>query len=658
MREERPYGLEPDLLAPAKIITDPVQGDVRVTELERLLVDSRPFQRLRRVKQLGSTHLVYPGATHTRFSHSLGTVVAAQMLLDIVLEQRDEPGAKLDLFGQWDRDAQAGGPPFLKRVAEAIVLTRLGALLHDLCHVPFGHSVEDELQLLEPHDKNLDRFDKLWQQMDPTARAAIEGGVSVAGKSLKDDVLALILSARFKPDSTEEGEDPGVADISYPFVQDIVGNTISADLMDYIARDHRFTGLPAAFGHRFLDSMYVSRDDDPFKPSRMVLRVVRARRERKDTLTELLKYLRYRYELSERALAHHAKLAADAMVGKLLQLYADALWVDELERRAEQHAELRDVLGGADRGDLDLLRSRATKPLKAAGLRDLTKAARGELEETLLRHGDDGLLEYLAGEGARRAADPRWAGVRDLADALLDRRLFKPVARMSERIHAKRLWEEYGREPDERRRVEQTAARFAGIEPAWHAVLWIPPERMRLKPALVLVDDEQLIDTMLRRELSSGHERGSDIYESHRDLWAFEVFVHPEVRDDDLKREALLAAIAEQMYIKKWDDDDPVRPAKVARRHAAETLGLTRPQERELKELVPSFYDGSVGLGQRPTLDAMTDEYRHAWQARHAGESGLPNTEAGGDEAADEHCEVPVDQADDGAGEGQQRFSS
>jgi hypothetical protein len=67
----------------------------------------------------------------------------------------------------------------------------------------------------------------------------------------------------------------------------------------------------------------------------MVLRVVRARRERKDTLTELLKFLRYRYELSERALSHHAKLAADAMVGKLLQLYADALWVDELERRAK-----------------------------------------------------------------------------------------------------------------------------------------------------------------------------------------------------------------------------------------------------------------------------------------------------------------------------------
>jgi HD superfamily phosphohydrolase len=54
-------------------------------ELERRLVDSPPFQRLRRVKQLGSTHLVHPGATHTRFSHSLGAVAVAQMLIDIAV---------------------------------------------------------------------------------------------------------------------------------------------------------------------------------------------------------------------------------------------------------------------------------------------------------------------------------------------------------------------------------------------------------------------------------------------------------------------------------------------------------------------------------------------------------------------------------------------
>jgi HD superfamily phosphohydrolase len=618
MRDQMPYGLDPALLTPAKVITDPVHGDIPLTELERLIVDSPPFQRLRRVKQLGTTHLVYPGATHTRFAHSLGAVVAAQMLFDIVLQQRDEPSAKPDLFAEWERDVQV---PSLKRVAEATVLARLGALLHDLCHVPFGHSVEDELQLLESHDENSARFSRLWAQVDSVARNAIEEAHSVTGQPLKRDLLPIILSGALKGKSTDEGDDPGVADdITYPFVQDIVGNTISADLMDYLSRDHLFTGLPVALGHRFLDSFYVSPSTDPFKPQRMVLRVVKLQRERKDTVTELLKFLRYRYELSERALAQHAKLAADAMVGKLLQLYSDALWVDELNRRGGDDPELAADLNGVPRSDVDELRRKAGKRLKKAGLQAVTDVSRAELERTLLQHGDDGLLEYLQALGETRQPDSRWAGVRDLANALLERRLFKPVARLSDRRHAKRLWEEYGKKPDERRQVEQVAARFAGIKPAWHVVMWIPPERMRLKPALVLVDDDNLIDTMLNRERSSmGRGRGSDIYDAHRDLWALEVFMHPDVCANELARDALLSAIADQLHIKSWDDKStPVRPADVACREASDALNLSATKERELKKLVPSFYDGSVGLQKRPNLSEMVDEYRVTWEAAHA----------------------------------------
>ncbi len=351
----------------------------------------------------------------------------------------------------------------------------------------------------------------------------------------------------------------------------------------------------------------------------MVLRVVKQDRERKDTLTELLKFLRYRYELSERALAHHAKLAADAMVGKLLQLFSDALWVDELERRTQDDPDLANDLMGVSRGDIDELRRRANKRLKKSGLAQVTHVSRVELEATLLRHGDDGLLEQLRAQGQSRDTDARWAGVRDLAEALLERRLFKPVARMSDRSHAKRLWEDYGKRPDERRQIEEVAARVAGIDPAWHAVMWIPPERMRLKPALVLVDDQNLIDTMLNRERSPrGQGRGSEIYDAHRDLWALEVFVHPEVRLNDDARDALLGAIAEQLHIQEWDDHGaPVRPDDVARRRAGEQLGLTRRQEAELKDLVPSFYDGSIALADKPTLVEMVDEYKLAWKGVH-----------------------------------------
>lgn len=648
MREQAPYGLDAALLGPAKIITDPVHGDIRLTELERRLVDSPPFQRLRRVRQLGATHLVYPGATHSRFSHSLGAVEAAQMLLDIVAEQGDEPRAKQDLFSEWTAMERDGGLPAAKRIAEATVLTRIGALLHDLCHVPFGHSVEDELRLLTPHDENRERFDALWLQVDATARTAIENARSVTGRSLLDDLLPIVLSGLGKTPPSEEGEDPGVAPgLTYPFVQDIVGNTISADLMDYLTRDHIFTGLPAALGHRFLDSFYVSPSTDPFKPQRMVLRVVKRDRERKDTLTELLKFLRYRYELSERALAHHAKLAADAMVGKLLQLFNDGLYVDELHREASTMPLLAKDIESVAVSDIDELRRRATKHLKTAGMKQVSANARSRLEATLLRHGDDGLLEYLRDEGESRHTDSRWAGIRDLAEALLDRRLFKPVARMSDRSHAKRLWTDYGKNPDERRQVEQVAAAFAGIKPAWYAVMWIPPERMRLKPALVLVDDDNLIDTMLNRERSPrGQRRGNDIYEAHRDLWALEVFVHPDVRQDQLAVDALLSAIAEQLHLKGWDDATAlVRTAVVVREQALVELDIGRAQEEELKALVPSFYDGSSSLRVGSTLTEQIDELRLAWTTAHP-ESGPP-AEAGNAAASDPAIRRDLDPDDE-----------
>ncbi len=118
-RESEPWGLPKEVLKPSKTITDPVHGDIYINELERMIIDSAPLQRLRRVRQLGSTHLVYPGATHTRFSHTLGALRAAQDLLDAVLEQRYAPQPAQDLFMEWEKTLEE--PERHKRVAEAIV---------------------------------------------------------------------------------------------------------------------------------------------------------------------------------------------------------------------------------------------------------------------------------------------------------------------------------------------------------------------------------------------------------------------------------------------------------------------------------------------------------------------------------------------------------
>ena len=258
-RRAKPWGLSAEWLAPDKTITDPIHGDIYLTRLERRFLDSAPLQRLRRIRQLGATHLVYPGASHTRLSHSLGALRVAQNLLDAVIDQRNGPHPVRDLFEEW------AGLPVVeldRKFAEATVLARLGGLLHDLCHVAFGHSIEDDLGILEAHDDNFSRFDTLWSKFDDELRRAVDG-------PLREALAPLIISKakaegkKVDPDAPPPGP--------YPFVHDIVGNTICADLIDYLARDHYYTGLPAKLGHRFIDGFYVTPADHRLYPQRMAI---------------------------------------------------------------------------------------------------------------------------------------------------------------------------------------------------------------------------------------------------------------------------------------------------------------------------------------------------------------------------------------------------
>ena len=100
-----------------KIIKDPVHGDVEVEDFAQALLDSFEMQRLRYVRQLGFSYLVYPGANHTRFEHSLGTM----HLADLMCRQLglDEPSHRLVVAS---------------------------ALLHDIGHGPFSHAIEPHMK--------------------------------------------------------------------------------------------------------------------------------------------------------------------------------------------------------------------------------------------------------------------------------------------------------------------------------------------------------------------------------------------------------------------------------------------------------------------------------------------------------------------------------
>src|SRR5580700_8578986 len=117
-----------------KLIRDAVHGDIELGPLEIELIDTREFQRLRGIRQLGTAYLVFPSAVHTRFEHSLGTSWMAQRIVNVV---RRNHSVSAD-------DEQ---------------LIRIASLLHDIMHIPFGHTLEDERRVLPRHDKDLQRVD-------------------------------------------------------------------------------------------------------------------------------------------------------------------------------------------------------------------------------------------------------------------------------------------------------------------------------------------------------------------------------------------------------------------------------------------------------------------------------------------------------------------
>lgn len=249
------------------VIRDPVHGDIPLTKELQLLLDSPEMQRLRGVKQLGTAYLVFPGALHTRFDHALGTVAMAGIIMNSLQAKSFSIS------------------PEEKKVVLA------AALLHDLTHIPFGHTFEDERRVFSRHDTPA-RF-----------RAYLgAGGVSrvLDRLGLAKPVLELLT-----------GQPPR------KWMASIVAGTIDADLLDYLRRDGYFTGLSQHYDDRVFQ--YFSLEDDE-----LVLDMTKAGLDRPDARSETVNLLRLRYFLTERVYYHHAKVVAGAMISKAIEATVEA----------------------------------------------------------------------------------------------------------------------------------------------------------------------------------------------------------------------------------------------------------------------------------------------------------------------------------------------
>ena len=291
---------------PGVIVRDPVHGDLELSRVEMRLVDTLEFQRLRGIKQLGTASLVYPGAVHTRFEHSLGTVHSLDLLLDAC--NRNAAREPADCRGVRDDERR---------------VLRVAALLHDVTHVPFGHNIEDQTGLLERHDEP-ERFER-------SLGGGELGGV-LADLGLQDEVLAVL-----------SGRGPAVP----PFWRQVLSDTIDADLMDYLRRDAYYTGLALRYDDRVRSDFRIERGSE-----RLYVDCSKQGMLREDITSELLRMLEIRYHFSERVYYHHAKVAAGALLARMVELAlgAAALTATDLQRATDEslllhleRAELEDA---------------------------------------------------------------------------------------------------------------------------------------------------------------------------------------------------------------------------------------------------------------------------------------------------------------------------
>ena len=275
----------PHFLLPHKTIRIAVSGDVFLTRLEKEIVDTQAFQRLRGIRQLGNAMHVYPTALHTRFDHSLGTLAMAESMLKAIKDNLHS--SEDERYISFEQEA----------------LARLYALLHDITHIPFGHLIEDELLIFKRHDENPDRINYFL------------GPQSEIG-SLITKHLGAALYTRLMEIFHSDGNHASLKDDA--FVYDIVSNTVCADLLDYLARDSYFCNLGFWFEYRFLNFLYLHRCDDGSR--RVFVRLWKGNKStpRRDTLSDLTRLLEARYLIAERVYFHPAKIVSGTMLGRSL----------------------------------------------------------------------------------------------------------------------------------------------------------------------------------------------------------------------------------------------------------------------------------------------------------------------------------------------------
>jgi HD superfamily phosphohydrolase len=219
-----------DFLYSEKKIYDSVHGFIAFDEFEKELIDSQPFQRLHYIHQLGISYLVYPGATHTRFEHSLGVMALATQMFEKICKS-----VRPDVFHFVPRKGSADYL-YWRRVL------RMAALSHDLGHLPFSHTAESELLGKAGHESwtlaiiESPALKPVWDKLK-SAPSYLEDLIE---RDIVEDIKKIAVGEEkwqnLRPQTPFTPWERIVSQI-------ITGDFFGADRIDYLLRDAKSTGV-------------------------------------------------------------------------------------------------------------------------------------------------------------------------------------------------------------------------------------------------------------------------------------------------------------------------------------------------------------------------------------------------------------------------------
>jgi HD superfamily phosphohydrolase len=431
-----------------KVIRDNLHGDIEFFPEEMRLLHTAGFERLHGCRQLGLTHLIYPAAKHSRFEHVLGVMHMATQIAERIKNQ---------------------GHFFVGKEGEKLFrVLRFAALLHDMGHVPFGHTLEDEMPIIPKHDEP-----SAGNAVSRMERAVTEVLRDSDNEEYREPVWQVLLAIDASKDDSklvnlveQKKVGPNVLVLA-----DIIGNTICADLLDYIKRDHMMTGIRATYDDRIFRYFGVA-EYKGFK--RVVLHLVKSGRVRNDALADLLDILKLRYNLSDKVLFHPKKCSADAM---LIRAVADA----------------------------------------------------GLAESDLMKFSDDGLLDNLADRPLIRMIR-RWSLFKPVFVCGLANIATYDEANSKEDLITKLHVSQELRAKIERR-IENEVGLPAGET---SVIIYCPAPNMTLKPVRALVQwKDGTIRRLNEIKETDDHimfEQISLLQKIYPQLWKLYLFVHPKLR--------------------------------------------------------------------------------------------------------------------------------